>query len=60
MSKYKIYINDSDEPYDEANNKDDVIQALMTWVNGDGVNMVKVVFPDGSYYLMTGDDTDDY
>lgn len=38
-------------------NKDDVIAQLMLIINGDGVNAVKVVFPDDSMIDYEGDDS---
>ena len=37
-------------------NKDDVIAQLMLIINGDGVNAVKLVFPDQSFIEYEGDE----
>jgi hypothetical protein len=37
-------------------NKDDVIAQLMLIINGDGVNAVKLVFPDESFIEYEGDE----
>ena len=36
--------------------KDDVIAYLMAEINGDGVNYIKLVYPDKSYFEYPGDD----
>ncbi len=38
-------------------NKDDVIATLMLSINGDGVNAIKLVYPDDSMIEYTGDDS---
>ncbi len=54
MSKYEVFFGDS--LYAKERSKDDVIQLLMGYINGDGVVDIKVVYPDGSYYHLTGED----
>lgn len=38
-------------------NKDDVIATLMLSINGDGVNAIKLVYPDDSMIEYEGDDS---
>lgn len=40
----------------KAKSKDDVIWDLLAWINGGGVNHVKLTYPDGSYYEFEGGD----
>jgi len=59
MSKYKIYMKDHSGKvgvWVREKSKDDVIQALMAYINGDGVVYMKIEYPDGSYYEYTGDE----
>jgi len=37
-------------------NKDEVINYLMASINGDGVNAISLIFPDGSTIEYTGGD----
>tara|TARA_R100001530_G_scaffold126493_1_gene95336 strand:+ start:1031 stop:1207 length:177 start_codon:yes stop_codon:yes gene_type:complete len=39
-------------------NKDEVIARLLAHINGDGVVMVRVDWPDGSWLEMEGDDAE--
>jgi hypothetical protein len=50
---YKLYIDHT--LYLTEKSKDDVIQALMGYINGDGVVPMKLVYPDGSYYEFIGE-----
>jgi len=36
--------------------KDEVISYLMLDINGDGVNEIRLEYPDGSFYFYEGDD----
>jgi len=53
MSKYEIWIDHI--LWRKENSKDDVIQALLTYINGDGVIPIKMVYPDGSYWEYVGE-----
>ena len=54
MSKYEIWIDHT--LWNKENSKDDVIQALLGYINGDGVIPIKMVYPDGSYWEYEGED----
>lgn len=55
MASYRVEIDG--RPYQpfKATSKDDVIQILMGYINGDGVVQTKVTFPDGSFYEFEGE-----
>jgi len=54
MARYEIYL--SENKWRTGKSKDDIIQLLMGYINGDGVNHIKVVYPDKSYYEYEGED----
>lgn len=54
MAKYEVYI-DHDLWDIPMSSKDDVIQSLMSYINGDGVVKVQVIYPDKSYYELEGE-----
>tara|TARA_Y100001938_G_C8087476_1_gene432928 strand:+ start:266 stop:433 length:168 start_codon:yes stop_codon:yes gene_type:complete len=53
LSSYEIEIDG--DVWTKERSKDDVIESLMGYINGDGAVRVKVTYPDGSYYLYTGE-----
>jgi len=53
MAKYVITING--QTWTKEKSKDGVIASLMGYINGDGVNAIKVEFPDKSFYEFTGE-----
>ena len=50
---YKIEM--SNYPWESVKTKDEVIQSLMGYINGDGVVQIKITYPDGSFWEMTGE-----
>jgi len=56
MARYEIYL--SENKWRTGKSKDDIIQLLMGYINGDGVNHIKVVYPDKSYYEYEGEDNE--
>lgn len=51
---YTIQYNNQE--YTKESSKDDIIQQLMGLLNGDGVVQIKITYPDGSYYSLTGEE----
>jgi len=54
MARYEIHLGGM--KWRTGTSKDDIIQLLMGYINGDGVNYIKVVYPDKSYYEFEGED----
>jgi len=50
---YKLYMDN--DLYGTAKSKDDVIQLLLAYINGDGVVPLKLVYPDGTFYRFLGE-----
>ena len=57
MSKYKVYFGTGETRYLWAaeKSKDALIDLLLGYINGDGTVAIEVVYPDGSYFLYTGE-----
>lgn len=49
---YKIEIDG--DMWAKESSKDDVIQMLMAFISADGTSIVKVTYPDGTYYEYGG------